>query len=99
LKDLLSEHEFNIFDRLRRARNPYAHHRSVRHEENLERRAVSTGASTEALLKDDARDVVRALIHLVSQPQFALGPIVVPFEGQDWLPPVHPGQTSLLSDV
>jgi HEPN domain-containing protein len=94
----LSEYERSLFDRMRKVRNPYVHHRSVQDEANLERRAVSTGESTEALLEDDARDVVRALIHLVSQPPFALGPIVVPFDGEDWLPPVHPEQISLLSD-
>jgi hypothetical protein len=92
------EWEYGLFDRLRRLRNPYVHHRSGRHHENLERRALNAGESTEVLLEGDARDVIRALVHLVNQPAFALGPIVIPFDEDDLLPPVHPEQTSLLPD-
>jgi hypothetical protein len=94
----LGEYEYNLFDRLRQLRNPYAHHRSVRHHKSLERRAIDSGETTEDLLKCDARAMVGALLHLVNQPAFALGPIVVPFEEEDVLPPVHPDQASLPID-
>lgn len=94
----LGEHEYGLLDRMRKVRNPYTHYRAVSHRENLERRAVNTGESPEALMQTDARAVVRTLIHLISQPAFGLGPVVTPFQEEDLTPPVHPDQTSLLSD-
>lgn len=93
---LISLREYQLFDRLRRTRNPYAHYRSVNDGQNIQRRAMNTGEHPDALLQSDAQAAVYALIDLVNRPPFAVGPVTVRLSEQDLLPPVHPGQLSLL---
>ena len=49
-RDLLSEDEFDVFDRLRRERNPYAHPRPIMHESAVLRRAVAGDMNPEERL-------------------------------------------------
>lgn len=92
----LSDYEYRLFDRLRRQRNPYAHHRTINHRQNLDRRAMDTGGTPTALLQEDARAAVLALLDLSNRPPYALGPVVTSITEADLLPPVHPDQMSLL---
>jgi hypothetical protein len=61
---LLTQAEFEIFDRLRRNRNPYAHPRGPDHSRHPVRRAISAGMPTDLQLADDAREAVSAMMVL-----------------------------------
>jgi hypothetical protein len=84
--------EYDLLDRLRRIRNPYAHYRDAAHPESLIRRAMATDEPPDVVAERDARAVVEALLHLVNRPPFALGPIVYPKEEGPFL---HPNQTQM----
>ena len=70
----LSEREFEIFDGLRRMRNPYAHNRPPMHAEGLIPRVVATGKEPEELFEEDARRAIRALFSIFTRPPFAFPP-------------------------
>ena len=93
---MISAREYQLFDRLRRTRNPYAHYRSVNDDQNTQRRAMNTGEHPDTLLQSDAQAAVHALICLVNRPPFAVGSVTASISEDDLLPPVHPGQLSIL---
>jgi HEPN domain-containing protein len=63
---IISEEERDMFDRLRRLRNPSAHYRSPNHSDHPMRRALFEGEDPDALLEKDARTAVRALVGLMN---------------------------------
>ena len=89
---IISEEERDLFDRLRRLRNPAAHYRSANHPDHPMRRALLEGDDPDVLPAQDARVAVRALVGLMNRHPFALGPAVAPFSAEDLLPPVNPHQ-------
>lgn len=88
----ITDTDFDVLDRVRRLRNPYAHYQEAQHEDNLLRRAMRERRDHEVLIERDARAVVRALFHLLNRHPFAMGPIVYP---EDDGPAIHPDQTTL----
>lgn len=68
----LSDAEFDLFDRLRRLRNPYAHPRAPTSKGAQMRRAIDSDASAESILVEDARLAITALLRLCRRPPFAL---------------------------
>jgi hypothetical protein len=95
-QSVLTQPEYSLFDRLRRARNPYVHHRKIDHRENIFRRAMDSGNDPDSLLQKDAKHALMALIGLVNRPPFGLGPVSASITEQDVAREVHPGQLSLL---
>jgi hypothetical protein len=69
---ILTQDEHELFDRLRRGRNPYAHPRSIQHPTALMRRAIDTRTPPEDFLEADALDALLALVQLVNRPPFGL---------------------------
>jgi hypothetical protein len=69
----ISDAEYRLFDRLRKARNPYTHYRNINHRESTMRRAMETGDHPDLLLRRDAYAAVSAILELVNRPPFALG--------------------------
>lgn len=76
--DLLSGDEFELFDRLRRERNPHAHPRAIDEPTALLRRAMDSGIHPDDLIKRDAENALNALVDLIDRPPFALGPRKAP---------------------
>jgi hypothetical protein len=70
---LISDAEYQLFERLRKARNPYTHYRNINHRESTMRRAMATGDHPDLLLRRDAYAAVSAILELVNRPPFALG--------------------------
>lgn len=71
---ILGEHEYGLFDRLRRSRNPHAHYRDDNHPEHPLQRSMASGTNPAFELHRDAQAAVRALVGMVNSPPFALGP-------------------------
>jgi hypothetical protein len=95
---LLSAQDYELFDRLRLARNPVAHHREIDDPGHPLRRSMTEGAVAEDLVAKDAQSAIRALIEFVNRRPFALGPLMAEFSEDELIPAVHPGQLSLLPD-
>jgi hypothetical protein len=72
----ISDAEYRLFDRLRKARNPYTHYRDIKHRASTMRRAMDTGDHPDLLLRRDAYAAVSAILELVNRPPFALGNIL-----------------------
>ena len=68
----LTQDEYELFDRLRRGRNPYAHPRSLEDPTALMRRAIDTHTPPEDLMEADALEALLALVRLVNRPPFGL---------------------------
>jgi hypothetical protein len=66
----LSEGEYELFERLRRFRNPYAHPRSLDDESAIIKRAETSRTSIDVIPTDDARQAIAALLHLTRRPPF-----------------------------
>jgi hypothetical protein len=88
----ISDEEFEVLDRIRGLRNPYAHFRHPEHAQNLTRRMMRESECAEVLVERDAGEVVGALVHLMNRGPFALGPMIYP-EGDG--PAIHPDQVAL----
>jgi hypothetical protein len=72
---VLTRAEYDLFDRLRRERNPVAHARHIDDPRNLLRRAMDTQVGPEQLLRNDAELALQSLKALLDRPPFALGPL------------------------
>jgi hypothetical protein len=70
----LTDPEFELFDRLRTQRNPYAHPRPLADKASLLQRAVSSGTAVDDILMDDARQAVTALIRFTNRGLFMTQP-------------------------
>jgi hypothetical protein len=73
---LLTETEFDLFDRLRQSRNPHAHPRAIDDPRGLMRRAIDTQVSPDEIYLQDAKAAIEALKDLLDRRPFALGPHV-----------------------
>lgn len=93
--NILGDHDYSVFDRTRRSRNPHAHYRDDNHPENSLQRSMASGTHPAFALHRDAQAAVRALVGLVNRPPFALGPVEVHFSEEDLLPAVHANQMIL----
>jgi hypothetical protein len=69
---LLSGTEFDLFDRLRVLRNPYAHPRAPEHPKSILSRVITTTTPFEDLLAQDAELAIVALLRLCRRAPFAL---------------------------
>ncbi|HWK26349.1 MAG TPA: hypothetical protein VNS09_07305 [Solirubrobacter sp.] len=69
---ILTADEYELFDRLRKERNPYAHPRGIDDPMSLLRRAMTTGQDPEGLLQKDAREALTAVVQLVNRAPFGL---------------------------
>ena len=72
---VLSDDEYELFDRLRRQRNPYAHHRAVLDPETLGMRSLGLDRHPDEVLEDDAWSALQALTRLLNSPRFGLGEV------------------------
>jgi hypothetical protein len=75
IKDALSagritQEEWDLFDQLRKLRNPYTHFRGVSNSENLLRRAMDSMTPAEDLTELDALHAVRAIGSIISRQPF-----------------------------
>lgn len=75
-EEFISQAEFELFDRLRRSRNPHAHPRSMDDPQALPRRIIDTQTPADEIYKEDAEEAIKALKDLLDRPPFALGPHV-----------------------
>ena len=96
---LLLQSEYDLFQRLRRARNPHAHYRPLTDPESNFMRSHLNGWGFEGCFERDAWDAIRALVGLVNRRPFAIGPPGCPFDEEELLPPVHPDQLELLPNL
>jgi len=69
---LLSEDEFELFDRLRTIRNPYAHPRTPTGRGSLIRRALDEDTTIEEVFLEDSKLAIKSLLKLCQRPPFAL---------------------------
>lgn len=69
---LLSSSEFELFERLRRLRNPYVHPRRPVASGSPMRRAVEADSPFDDLVVEDARLAITALLRLCQRSPFAL---------------------------
>lgn len=81
-KGLLTEEEFELFDRLRGSRNPHAHPRSIDDPKSLMRRMMDTHTPPDEIYYRDAEAAIVALRSLLDRRPFALGPLV-PFAEEE----------------
>ena len=72
VEQFLSEDEFELFDRLRMLRNPYAHPRTLDDKESMLRRAIRMDTPFEDLVAQDAELAIVALLRLCRRAPFAL---------------------------
>lgn len=70
--EFITPPEFELFDGLRKTRNPYAHHRALTSEKSLLSRAVASDCAPDDLLVQDARLAVVALLRLCRRHPFCL---------------------------
>lgn len=66
----LSQEEFELFDNVRRLRNPIVHFRRPVAPETLMHRAVVAGSHPEEIVESDARNVLRGVFHLLENRAF-----------------------------
>lgn len=71
---LITDPEFDLFDRLRLLRNPYVHARPPLGEGTLGRRSLERGDLPEdvELMEEDATLAITALLRMIRRPPFAL---------------------------
>lgn len=70
---LLSRDEFDLFNRLRRSRNPYVHSALPGATNSLAARAVDRGVDYEHVLEEDATLAITALLRLIRHAPFSPG--------------------------
>lgn len=71
--DVLTADEYGAAEALRsKARNPYSHSREPLAVDSMERRAIETGESIEAISESDAHESIRLLLRIVSRAPYGL---------------------------
>jgi hypothetical protein len=68
---LISQDEFDDFDRLRKIRNPYTHSKPFMSESCIVRRSAESGHAPQELFKEDAETVLSIVIKVLSRLPFA----------------------------
>jgi hypothetical protein len=69
---LISQSEFNDFERLRRIRNPYTHSKPFMGESCVIRRSAESGLPPHEVFKEDAQKALAIVIKVFSRQPFAL---------------------------
>ena len=72
-RNLISAHDANDLERLMGLRNPLSHFRAMADDQNLDRRALTTGLRSEALIERDAWFALSLAVRILAKPQFRLG--------------------------
>jgi hypothetical protein len=70
-ENLITEDEYNVFDRLSKRRNAYTHYRVPPDSGGLAERAVQTDESMMRVMADDAREGMLGLATICRRPPFA----------------------------
>jgi hypothetical protein len=73
---VLTPAEFELFNGLRRSRNPHAHPRAIDDPQALPRRILDTQTPPDEIYRKDAEAAISALKALLDRQPFALGPHV-----------------------
>ncbi len=61
----ISDAEFELFDKIRKLRNPVAHFRSPGHPEGLVGRSFKDGVSEAQIMESDAKLAISAIFHII----------------------------------
>lgn len=72
-RNLISSQDSDDLERLMGLRNPLSHFRTVADGQNLDRRAITTGLQSEALIERDAWFAIGLAVRILAKPQFRLG--------------------------
>jgi hypothetical protein len=72
-RDLISGEDFGDLERLMSLRNPLSHFRTVADDQNVDRRAITAGLRSEALIERDAWSAIGLAVRILAKPQFRLG--------------------------
>lgn len=66
-EDLITDSEFEVFDRIRRMRNPLIHFRRPGHEERIEYRAIKEEKYFYEVIEEDAKVALGAVLKLMGK--------------------------------
>ncbi len=72
-RNLISGQDSSDLERLMGLRNPLSHFRTVADGQNLDRRAITAGLRSEALIEQDAWFAIGLAVRILAKPQFRLG--------------------------
>ncbi len=72
-RNLFSGQDSSDLERLMGLRNPLSHFRTVADGQNLDRRAITAGLRSEALIEQDAWFAIGLAVRILAKPQFRLG--------------------------
>ncbi|MDP2174223.1 MAG: hypothetical protein Q8J62_10660 [Candidatus Cloacimonadaceae bacterium] len=64
---LISDSEFDLFDKVRKIRNPISHFRKPSHKKNIEYRCVENDSHPYELLESDAQTALKATFRLIAK--------------------------------
>lgn len=72
-RNLISNQDFGDLERLMGLRNPLSHFRPFADDQNIDRRAVTAGIRSDALIEQDAWFAIGIAVRMLAKPQFRLG--------------------------
>ncbi|MFG1250182.1 hypothetical protein [Xanthobacter flavus] len=72
-RNLISGQDSSDLERLMSLRNPLSHFRTVADDQNIDRRAITAGLRSEALIEQDAWFAIGLAVRVLAKPQFHLG--------------------------
>ena len=72
-RNLISDQDSGDLERLMSLRNPLSHFRTVADGQNIDRRAITTGLRSDALIEADAWFAIGLAVRTLAKPQFRLG--------------------------
>ncbi len=72
-RNLISGQDSGDLERLMSLRNPLSHFRTVADDQNIDRRAITAGLRSEALIEQDAWFAIGLAVRVLAKPQFRLG--------------------------
>jgi hypothetical protein len=72
-RPLISSQDFSDLERLMRLRNPLSHFRTVDEGQSVDRRAITSGLRSEAVIERDAWFAIGLAVRISAKPQFRLG--------------------------
>ncbi len=72
-RKLITESDADDLERLMSLRNPLTHFRTLGDAQNLDRRALTDGLPSEALIKQDAWFAIGLAVRMLAKPEFRLG--------------------------
>jgi hypothetical protein len=72
-RKLITGQDSGDLERLMSLRNPLSHFRTVADDQNIDRRAITAGIRSEALIEQDAWFAIGIAVRMLAMPQFRLG--------------------------